>query len=134
MTNYQDDPNINARRQADMRVSGAGQNNTNMWIGGAVALAAVIALVAYAMSDGTTTTANTNRPVATETRTPTADAMTPPATPGPATTTGSGAANPPLNTGRANTDQGNPASGVQTSPLAKPDAQQPGSSAPSINR
>lgn len=117
MTNYQDDPNINIRqRQAELRARNH-PNSAGMWIAGLAVLAVVIAVVAYTVSDGTTTTAiTTNRPVATE-----------------RSTTGSGAT-APVATGRANTDQGNPASGVQTKPLAKPEAQQPGSSAPATNR
>jgi hypothetical protein len=114
MTKYQDDPNINRRRGIDY----GERSNTNMWLAGIAALVIVAGIVAYAVSDDTTTTAtNTNKPVATE-----------------RSTTGSGSASPPVTTGRANTDQGNPASGVQTAPLAKPEAQQPGSSAPATNR
>jgi hypothetical protein len=118
MTNYQDDPNINVRRrEPELRAARATPNSASMWIAGLAAVAVLIAIVAYAVSDGTTNTAD-NRPAITETR----------------STTGSGATTPPLTTGRANTDQGNPAGGVQTKPLAKPDAQQPGSSAPATNR
>jgi negative regulator of sigma E activity len=112
MTKYQDDPNINHRRPVNGRT-----DSTALWIAGAVAAMVLVGLVAWGVTNNNTVADNNaNRPAVTE-----------------RSTTGSGAA-APVATGRANTDQGNPASGVQTKPLAKPEAQQPGSSAPATNR
>ena len=111
MTNYQDDPNISRRSPVVAR-----QDSTALWIAGGVAAMLLVGIVAWSMTDNTNTASNTNRPVATERN-----------------TTGSGAT-APVATGRANTDQGNPAGGLQTKPLAKPEAQQPGSVAPASSR
>ena len=113
MTKIHDDPNINHRRPVDL---GERKDSTAMWIAGGVAAILVVGLLAWGMTDNSKTVATDNRPAVTE-----------------RSTTGSGAT-APVATGRANTDQGNPASGVQTKPLAKPEAQQPGSSAPASNR
>jgi hypothetical protein len=114
MTNYQDDPNINRRRSVDY---GERKSGASMWVAGLAAVAIVVAILAYAVTNNRTTTAtNTNPPATTE-----------------RSTTGSGAT-APATTGRANTDQGNPAGGVQTAPPAKPEAREPGSSAPAQNR
>jgi hypothetical protein len=110
MTKYQNDPNINHRRPVGKT------DSTALWIAGGVAAIVMVGLIAWGMSNSTNTVADNNRPGVTE-----------------RSTTGSGAT-APVATGRANTDQGNPASGVQTKPLAKPEAQQPGSSAPATNR
>jgi hypothetical protein len=113
---YENDPAGNARRHEAERVARANPNSSNMWIGGAVALAVVIAVVAYAMSDGTTTTAD-NRPAVTETRSTTGSGTTTPPATIERSTTGSGATSP---TPKVQEKPANPAAPGQTAPATPP--------------
>jgi hypothetical protein len=116
MTNFHDDPDTAIRqRQAELRAR-HNPSSAGIWLAGVAALAVVIAVVAYAVSDGTTTTAD-NRPAVTETR----------------STTGSGTTTPPATINRSTTGSGatSPAPKVQEKP-ANPAA--PGQTPPATNR